>query len=360
MSESKPLLSWPIKILFLIIIFVVLAAIGISLGEDNQNDGRPSDDDINQAAANLCENYLTQTYTPITGDVYTANEGVVYRMEPIWDNGLDEYYMVMGTVGINIFTDRYYHCTFGLLDGKWTLGKLSLSDTGYISWVPFYENEDVMVRIGAAFPDDSPTYPPYTPDLPVIPEPDDPGTDSDEPDEPETPEWNPEPLLESARDSFLQNSYISSAEVTYVIRSDSIEVTFSSSEPVPQGRQDFVLLDYKNMQNIFENALSGAPENTDLVFLIDIEYYDDTPEWIPNGYESDIISLKALWTGEESYLKVNGIQYTMYGLPSGHMDNGVVYNTECEGHTIRVKYVSNGSWAELYVNYNDLKNAGFV
>lgn len=348
----------PIAFLSVIVVAVVaIVAITLVFGDDGNNDGNVSDEDVNYAAVSLCDKFMAEAVTPLTGDVYTTQEGVVYRMEPIWDNGSNEYYIVTGTMGVNLFSDVYYNCTLGILDNTWVLAKLSLSNMGVVSWQTLYENEDYLMRIGAAFPDDSPTNPPVVPDPPNDPEPDYPDTD---PDEPEIPEWDPEPLLESARNSFLQSKLMPDADVSFIIHTNSIEITYSIAEPVPQDDRDWVSSDYSRMQDIFEKALSGAPDNINLVFSIEVEYYDNTPEWIKNGYNTDTINVKILWTGEESSIIINGTQYAFYGLPSGHLDNGVVYNTSCDGHSIRFKFVSDGYNGDLYVNYIDLKNAGLV
>ena len=356
-SDSNSL-GRPIKFLsFIIVIIVVLLAITLIFGGGGNNNGEITDDDVNYAAVNLCDDFMAEAVTPLTGDVYTTQEGVVYRMEPIWDNGSDEYYMVMGYMGINIFSDVRYHCTLGILNDTWVLAKLSLSNVNLVSWQTIYENEDYLIRIGAAFPDNLPTDPPENPGTPSDPEPVYPDT---EPDEPEIPEWDPEPLLESARNSFLQNSYMSNADVTFIIQANLIEITYSIAEPVSQNNRDWVSRDYNQMQDIFEKALSGAPDNINLVFSIDVDYYDSTPEWIRNGYSTDTITVKIMWSGEESYIKINGTLYTFYGLPSNHLDSGVVYTTSCDGHSIRFKFDSDGYISDLYVNYYDLKDAGFV
>lgn len=356
-SDSASLVR-PIKFLsFIIVVIVVILAITLVFGGDGNNNGKVTDNDVNNAAVNLCDDFMAEAVTPITGDVYTTQEGVVYRMEPIWDNGSDEYYMVMGYMGVNLFSDIYYHCTLGVLNDTWVLAKLSISNTNMVSWQTLYENENYLVRIGAAFPDNQPTYPPEVPDTPSNPEPDYPDVG---PSEPEVPEWDPEPLLESARSSFLQYNLMSDADVTFVIHSNSIEVTYFIVDPVSQDSRDLVSRDYNQMQNVFEKALSGAPDNIDLVFSIDVDYYDSTPEWIINGYNTDTISVKIMWTGEESFIIINGTQYAFYGLPSNHLESGTVYITSCDGHSIRFKFDSNGYSNDLYVNYNDLKNAGFV
>lgn len=118
---------------------------------------------------------------------------------------------------------------------------------------------------------------------------------------------------------------------------------------------DLISIGLLNKDGSFNENFESQPYNAEKAR----KEWDD--EWIDSTQLKVIYGYSTVWMGDEIWLthSLNNVKYSITGVPSTKVENGVIYSGKCNEYTIRFQYIG-GYDGGFSFNYDDLYLAQIV